>query len=146
MCISLNMATVDEEIKNIKDDIKLSGFPLELLKSSILIKNGWNVGNQVYYFDEAEKKNRTVDIIAHKPEFKVIGDYDRVNFNLVLECKKSTTPWVFYAMEREAEDQILDSIGVIKLFSNPDALKSRDFIKWLEEKCHYGYNYSKDFA
>jgi hypothetical protein len=140
------MATEDKEIKKIKNDIKLSGFPLEVLISSILIKSGWSVENQVYYFDETEKKNRTVDMIATKPEFKEIGDYDRVNFSLVLDCKKSITPWVFYTIEKKAENQILDSLGAFKYFSNPDVAKSRIFIKWLAKNCHYSYVSLKEFA
>lgn len=137
---------MDDEIENIKNDIKLSGFPLEVFISSILIKNGWNVENQVYYFDEEEKKSRTVDMIGHKSEFRAIGNYDRVNFSLVLDCKKSVTPWVFYTIQRTAEEQFLESLASFKYFSNPDVVKSHTFIEWLTQKCHYSYDNLKELA
>lgn len=140
------MDKVDEEIKKMKSDIERSGFPLEILISSILIKNGWNVVNQQYYFDDAEKKSRTIDIVSHKAEFRTIGDYDRVKFSLVLDCKKSTTPWVFYTMHNEPDEQLLYSIGLIKIISNPDARKSPVFIKWLKKQCHYSFDKTKEFA
>jgi hypothetical protein len=136
-----------EEIQKIKQDIKLSGFPLEIKVSSILEKDGWNVRNQAYYIDEEKGKLRTVDIIAHKAFFEKIGDYDQFNLSLVIECKKSDKPWVFYTTPRDKPTPIdIILLALIKQFTNPDILKSLAFVKWLQHECHYCYEKQEEHA
>ena len=79
------MLNNDSEVEEIKADLKKSGFPLEIIVSSILTKKGWTVRNQAYYTDQTENKGRTVDIASHKAEFGTIDGYYRVNLTLIID-------------------------------------------------------------
>jgi hypothetical protein len=137
----------EEEIQKIKQDIRISGFPLEIKVSSILEKDGWNVRNQVYYTDEEQGKLRTVDIVAHKASFERIGEHDRLNLSLIIECKKSDKPWVFYMTPRGNPDPIdITLLASIKQLSNPDLIKSLPFIRWLQDESHYRREKQEKYA
>ena len=88
----------EEEIKNILKDIEEQGFPLEVKTSEVLETHDWKVTNQVAYLDSEEKKYRTVDIVAEK---NILLKPPKLRFDvyLVIECKKSSEPWVFYASD-----------------------------------------------
>lgn len=95
------MASSKGEIEKIKKDILKAGLPLELEISEILKQNEWRVDNQSHYYDEQTGKAREIDIVASKsfkPKHSQI--YDRVSVNLIIECKKSSKPWIFYAVEK----------------------------------------------
>ena len=84
----------------IKKDIEKSGLPLEIDVNYILNQKGWNVRNQVSFFDQTENKHRPIDIMASKLiEVKSPG-LDRLNVTLIIECKKSVKPWVFYTVPK----------------------------------------------
>lgn len=137
----------ENEIQRIKRDIALSGFPLEIEVSSILRNDGWNVRNQVYYIDNEEGKPREIDIIAHKAFFERMGDYDRFNISLIIECKKSDKPWVFFTTPRELSPSIdIELLALVKQFSNPELIRSLAFIKWLQKENHYSYDNCKEYA
>lgn len=86
----------EDERKRILKDIEAQGFPLEVETSEVLEAHGWEITNQVAYMDYEKKKYRTVDILAEK---NVLLKPSKLAFDvyLVIECKKSTNPWVFYA-------------------------------------------------
>ena len=85
------------EKKRILRDIEEQGFPLEVKTSEVLEAQGWEVSNQVAYLDYEKRKQRTVDIVAEKDLLK--NAELTVGLFLVIECKKSTKPWVFYATD-----------------------------------------------
>jgi len=87
----------EDEIKRILGDMEKQGFPLEVQTSQILEAHGWEVTNQAAYLDYEEKKYRTVDIIAEKNI--LLTPKLTLDLWLVIECKKSTKPWVFYASD-----------------------------------------------
>lgn len=130
------MTEKKSEIERVKEDLKKSGFPTEIWVSSILLKHGWDVQNQVYYLDAEENKGRTVDVVAHKAFFETMGKHDRLNFSLVIECKKSEKPWVFYSSSREPLVAFIHSIAAIKEVSHPDTSKSTAYRKWIGD-FHY---------
>ena len=84
----------EDERKRILKDIETQGFPLEVKTSKFLKTYGWGVINQLAYMDYEEQKFRTVDISALKllMQNRKIG----INLKLIVECKKTTKPWVFY--------------------------------------------------
>lgn len=127
------MEDKSNEIRKIQEDISLSGFPLEINVSSILEKNGWTVRNQRYYIDEDEGKTRTIDILAYKAFFENFGNNDRLNITLVVECKKSIKPWVFFTTQKEKE--VVSTIGYIKYWAYP---KLENFT-WLNQS-HYAHD------
>ncbi|MFB0514139.1 MAG: hypothetical protein ACETVQ_01030 [Candidatus Bathyarchaeia archaeon] len=88
----------DDERKRILKDIEAQGFPLEVETSEVLEAHGWEVTNQFAYMDYEREKFRTVDILAKQ---NVLLEPLKLAFDahLVIECKKSTNPWVFYATD-----------------------------------------------
>jgi hypothetical protein len=125
-----------DEIHRIEEDMKLVGFPFEIEVTSVLKKSGWNVQNQVYYLDKNEGKPRSVDIIASKAWFEDFGAYDRLNINLVIECKKSVKPWVFFMTPKDG--RLFDfSFFYVKNFSEPQLERSIGFIEWAKKHIHY---------
>ena len=87
----------EDERKRILKDIEAQGFPLEVETSEVFEAHGWEVTNQVTYLDYEEKKYRTVDIGAEKNV--LLTSKLTLDLWLVVECKKSTKPWVFYVSD-----------------------------------------------
>ncbi len=82
----------------ILENIKKSGYPLEIEVSSILEKD-WFVVNNAFYLDKISNKEREIDILANNPFSKHEGS--KIKFlctiTLIVECKKSNThAWVFF--------------------------------------------------
>lgn len=88
----------EDEIKRILEDIEEQGFPLEVKTSEVLETFDWEVTNQVAYLDYEEEKYRTVDIVATKNVLLKPSE-SAFDVHLVIECKKSTKPWVFYVSD-----------------------------------------------
>lgn len=93
----------------IKDELEKTGYPLELeIHSLINSHKNWIAFAQDYFFDEDERKGRSIDISAF--EMPIFGDHLKIikkpidpldiRFNLAIECKKSKNNWVFFPIER----------------------------------------------
>ena len=92
----------EDEKEKILGDIEKTGFPLEIEVTSILEEDGWLVYNQEGYLDPDENKLRTIDILGFKVrDFPDALIYKRLHYALVVECKKSEKPWVFYTREKK---------------------------------------------
>ena len=119
----------EDERKSILEDMEVQGFPLEVETSEVLEALGWRVTNQAAYLDYEKKKYRTVDIIADK---KVLHKPPKMIFEvwLIIECKKSTKPWVFYASDFDYNKPLtsLKAITSTRYFINElaDQRKSQD--------------------
>lgn len=81
----------------ILEEVKKTGFPLELRISQLLQDNRYYVANNLYFLDRDEGKGREVDLRALKNfECQRGGKVLKwVRHCLILECKKSSEkPWV----------------------------------------------------
>jgi hypothetical protein len=139
--------TKDTEIERIIKDIQKSGLPLEIKMSSILGADGWAVHNQEGYLDADENKWRTIDIMAHKSiEIPNSSAYSKLHFSLIIECKKSDKPWVFYVREKEGARTFapLMACGLVKQEGKP-WLHPLHMEKWVDF-LHYYSPYSKTIA
>lgn len=85
------------EIDRILEKLEEHGFPFEVELSTFLRGKGWTVKNQVSYIDKETDKYRTVDIVATK----VITSKPLFTIELIIECKKSVKPWLFYLPHQE---------------------------------------------
>jgi len=103
----LAASIMDEQLKNkIIADIKLTGFPTELLVAQILKSSGWEIEQNGTYLDYELNKSREIDINARK----VFGQYAGkklifyVAINLVIEIKKSSKrPWIVFTIPNRKE-------------------------------------------
>ncbi len=103
-----NAKGFDEKEKTLDDyylnEIRKSGYPLEIRVSNLLDNRGYVVFNTQYYFDEEAKQGRDIDIYAipkdcYSKEDKLAPF--KVRSELAIECKKSETyAWFFYTRPR----------------------------------------------
>lgn len=124
-------------IKKIKEDLKNTGFPLELYTMQKLRQNKWNVVSNAYYEVELNNqysKNKELDIYATKTHFhRIKKSYPLGIFlGLIIECKKSTLPWVFFPQDQSNGRYTLITTENFKLKSRSlaesiDKLKIRRF-------------------
>ncbi len=125
------------ETDEIEKDIKLSGFPLEIEVTAVLKRNGWQVRNQVYYLDKDEGKPRSIDIVAHKAFFEEYGVHDRLNISLIIECKASVKPWVFFTSPKDGQPLFKLPFSLIKNFAVPKLELSLNVARWMQKQMHY---------
>lgn len=94
----------EEEAERILEDMEEQGFPLEVRTSEILKDHEWEVTNQAAYSDIESKKHRTVDIVAEK---NVLYEPKELGFDLwlLIECKRSIKPWVFYCSDFDLDSE-----------------------------------------
>jgi hypothetical protein len=84
--------------KDILDELKKTGYPTEVVSSSILQQQGWGVTHNPSYRDDLEGSNREYDIRAYKSWRYGSAEEDSKSLDvfLLIECKKSEKPWVFF--------------------------------------------------
>jgi hypothetical protein len=98
----------DEENKTLEkhliQQIKRSGYPLEIETSEILESRHYVVFNSEYYFDEEAQQGRELDVYALPLDPDPLNDAIlpfRLRLELAIECKKSEAyAWVFYTRPR----------------------------------------------
>ena len=93
----LNSLRPDISIEKIKDGIKHSGYPLQVIISNHL-ENKFLVQQEWAYVDQDTESIRSIDILA---ELMLYDPQDikpkvRPSLNLLIECKKSELPCVFF--------------------------------------------------
>lgn len=86
-----------EEERRILDDIKKTGYPLEVDVARLLMEKGWGVFPQWVYSDERTKKIRTIDMLVMPFVTEPTILLNQSNIYrwpiIILECKKSKKPW-----------------------------------------------------
>ena len=139
-----NKAAGKDEFERIKNDIKKSGFPLEIEVSEVLKRHEWRVLNQQYYFDRDERKVRTIDILAYVADHSQVGDYKPFHVSLIIECKSSSKPWVFWTTQKNKE-LFSFPVTLVKHWAKPRGITRErkmyyDWLKWMS----YSHIYSPD--
>lgn len=88
------------QVSDILDELRKTGYPTEIIASSVLRNRGWAVVHNPTYMDDVENRSREFDVQAGR-----ILDGGPINLGifLLIECKKSEKPWVFFTTERDPE-------------------------------------------
>jgi hypothetical protein len=138
----------DERKRTLEDhlvqQVKKSGYPLEIEISNILDGKDYVVFNSEYYFDEEIQQGRDIDVYAVPLETDPLDEKISpfvLRLELAIECKKSEPyAWVFYTRPRlpvnfiYMEGQLTTTFPKRKRFSG-------DSSQWLLEneclKLHY---------
>jgi hypothetical protein len=82
---------------SIREELIKTGFPTEVVSSTIMQGRGWFVMHNPSYLDDAEDRSREFDIRAYKAKKETYHSKEySVGIYLVTECKKSDKPWVFF--------------------------------------------------
>jgi len=83
---------------NILQELKKTGFPTEVISADIMQRCGWGVLHSPSYWDESEKTSREFDLRAFKNwKYTTKGGDFSIGVYLIVECKKSEKPWVFFS-------------------------------------------------
>ena len=104
------------------NDIKETGYPLELKIANKFRNNSWQLKYNSYYVDKDEKKGREIDLISNTlrafPEKDTSESekdkypYLEVNLSLIIEIKESRDkPWVVFTTEKTLRDSNFPIIG-----------------------------------
>ena len=113
------------------EEIKKSGFPLEVYTSVILNKANWFVKTNVNYFNKLVHDGREIDIVAER---KTKG-IERCIDTLIIECKKSSAKsWVFFKQQKSVDVQVMNIVS-------PRA--DNYHYKWFEEKHFNDHFYTR---
>src|SRR5207249_625995 len=112
--------------KDVLDHLLKSRFPLEIQVGSRFSNKGWTSRHQaISIAGEHEQKPRYIDILATKLIEGNFGRFNRLNFTVICECKKSEErPWVFYSPPLELIREVAP-ITHLKVVSQP-ALSLKD--------------------
>jgi hypothetical protein len=83
--------------RSIRDDITSTGFPTEIVAASLMQSKEWGIIHNPSYWDESGEVSREFDIRAYKrSSFTLAAEEYAVGVYLIVECKKSDKPWVFF--------------------------------------------------
>jgi len=128
---------------HLTDEIKRSGYPLEICISSILEDNDWVVLNNQPFRDSDEDKLRSVDILAfHNPTTSDYNKYKPLGFapNLIIECKKSENhAWVFFS--RPERSKVFRMSGHVHDYPKLFSTKAYSNRNNLSKVGHFSYEY-----
>jgi len=104
------------ENEYIAQEIRKSGFPLEIETAAILEAHGWEVIPSLFYHD-CDDEFKEIDLIAYKTMAKSLRDSPNYPFTittvLVVECKKREgLAWVFFPRLRDPNDVDYGGVGL----------------------------------
>jgi hypothetical protein len=126
----------EDLINQIKRNIKKTGYPLEFETSKIVKENGWRVTvHPLHYIEETEKLFKEtgnlseMDIVAVKTLPK-----SQILIYLIIECKKSAKPWVFFRGDAVANVYSLNIASVddearYRMISKSEYCKKHHYFK-----------------
>lgn len=79
----------------ITEDLQRTGYPTEIVCASKMQDRQWSVTHNPSYWDSEENQSREYDIRAYK-SWTSDSQTATVGVYLIVECKKSERPWVFF--------------------------------------------------
>ncbi len=92
-----NKLTVGVSQEQIREAVSKSGYPLQTIVAANLRKE-FQVQEEWSYIDPDSQSSRTIDILASKYLYDLSKDNPRIRpvLNLLVECKQSELPYVFF--------------------------------------------------
>src|SRR5207249_10137284 len=107
-------------VEGILKELLKSGFPLEIQVGSHFSNSGWTVRHQAISRNECEQKPRYIDVLATKLIEGNFARFNRLNFTVICECKKSEKmSWVFYSPPAGHIIRELAAMTYVKTLSEP---------------------------
>jgi len=136
------MAERNESLeKDILTELKKTGYPTEIISSSIIQQQGWRIIHNPSYLDDIEGCSREYDIRAYKEwHYRIRTENKELGVFLIVECKKSEKPWVFFTTdESHSRTRLGDLLHTTEnwLFSNRRNAQGRLSDELLREHHHY---------
>lgn len=86
------------EESDVLDAVSRSGYPLQGIVGQMLLSAGFGIVEEWAFSDDETGNLRALDILANKWLFDINEGQPRVrpNLSLLIECKQSTLPYVFF--------------------------------------------------
>ena len=105
-------------IDKLKEAVNKTGFLAELEAGRCFLENNWDVKQNFYYFDSAEKKERELDILASLTR-PFDNKSSKASISLFCDVKKITDnkSWVIFTTERNQHDQRYDYSKIVSKFT-----------------------------
>lgn len=127
--------------KKILGELKKTGYPTEVISSNIIQQEGWGITHNPSYLDDVEGCSREYDIRAYKAwHYRTLEEDRELGVFLLIECKKSEKPWVFFTtIESHSGIRLGNLLHSTKdwLFSNRSTSHGRLPDELLREQHHY---------
>ena len=138
----------DETKKTLEDhliqQVKKSGYPLEIEISNILDGKEYAVFNSQYYFDAETQQGRDIDAYAVPLHPIILGQENlpfALRLELAIECKKSEPyAWVFYTRPRLTMNSLYMKGQLFTTFPKLKGFSGGSAQGFLEQNClelHY---------
>lgn len=86
---------------DLQEAVDASGYPLQTIVYDVLKKSGFHAQQEWSFVDSEERVVRSIDLLAGRALFEWREPQPRVRpeLNLVIECKRSELPYVFFLSE-----------------------------------------------
>ena len=103
------------DVDKLKKAVKKTGFLAELEAGRCFLENKWDVRQNFYYIDKAEKKERELDILATSLVRPIDYKSCQVSLSLFCDVKKITDnkAWVVFSTEKNQHDQGYDYLKIV---------------------------------
>ena len=120
------MSDLTHENEHVANEIRKSGFPLEIEVAEVLERHGWEVTPSLFYHDLDDDEFKEMDLVARKRAANAFSsDLSRsrtypynVTMELVIECKKREgITWVFFPRLRRPDDLDYGGTGFVAAVS-----------------------------
>ena len=131
-------------LRNLEEKLKETGYPLEIEVSNELERSKWLVSNNVFFEDE--KGPKEIDVIAYREDYFDFSVKNLapifLNLKLLIECKKSNLPWVFFTRPFDSRTFPLATLGHEMDFThtfskNFDVFSSAIIVPLISPNLHY---------
>jgi len=109
------------DINKLKKAVNKTGFLAELEAGRCFSENNWDVKQNFYYIDSAEKKERELDMLATSLARPIDYKSYQVSLSLFCDVKKITDnkSWVIFSTEKNQHDQRYDYLKIVSKLTEP---------------------------
>lgn len=104
--ISHNTSLNKINLRRLEEKLTKTGFPLELRCIHTLQRRNWDVTNNFIFEDPEQQKHREIDIFACDAP-TIFDDQRCLTVYILIECKKSEYPWIFFPSSKKFDRVIL---------------------------------------
>lgn len=94
------------DLRKLEKKLAKTGFPLELGCTHLLQRRNWDVINNFLFEDPEEHKHREIDAFACDAP-AIFDDKSCLTVYVLVECKKSAYPWVFFPSIKKTDRLVL---------------------------------------
>jgi len=133
------------DVDKLKKAVKKTGFLAELEAGRCFLENKWDVRQNFYYIDKAEKKERELDILATSLVRPIDYKSYQVSLSLFCDVKKITDnkAWVIFSTKQNQHDQKIDFLKTIsKLLKSKNIEIAKNVLRQRQEYPRIGRTYS----